>query len=115
MPHLVERDDHHISFGRGLGKFARFVADPVENRNVADAQKASNGAKTDIAHGVKKHGQRLHRWRLATWWRHGEIAAAGQTQVALEASNNPVLYMIRSAAALAANLAHGRRLSCFLP
>jgi len=94
---------------------ARFVADPVQNRHVANTEKASDGTETDIAHGVEKHGQSLHRWRLATRRRHGEIAAAGLTQITLEASNISVLYMIRSAAALATNLAHGRRLSRFLP
>ena len=55
--------------------FARFVADPVQNRDITDAEDARNGAKTDVAHCIE-HRQRLHRRRLATRRRHGEIATA---------------------------------------
>src|SRR5271156_6603170 len=115
VPHLVESDDNHFSLGRGLWKLARFVADPVQNRDVADAENARDGAKADVAHGVEKQGQRLHRRRLATRRRHGEIATAREAKIALKATHNSILHMIRSAAALATNLAHGRRLSRSLP
>ena len=87
------------------------VTDPVENRDITDAEDARDGAKTDVAHCVEKHGQRLHRWRLATRRRHSEIAAARKATIALNATHNPILPMIRSAAALATNLAHGGPLS----
>src|SRR6185437_13523712 len=115
MPHLVERDDHHVSLGRRFGKFARFVADPVQHRYVADAEKTSDGAKTDVAHGVEKQGQRLHRRRLSARRRHGEIVAAEKASIALKASNITILHIIRGTAAFATNLAHGRRLSRSLP
>src|SRR6185437_13994385 len=96
MPHLVERDDHHVSLGRRFGKFARFVADPVQHRYVADAEKTSDGAKTDVAHGAEKQGQRLHRRRLPARRRHGEIVAAEKASIALKASNITILHIIRS-------------------
>src|ERR1700691_1293358 len=95
--------------------FVRFVADPVQNRHVADAENARDGAKADVALGVEKQGQRLHRRRLATRRRHGEIATTREAKIALKASDNSILHMIRRAAALATNLAHGRRLSRSLP
>src|SRR5580658_4871952 len=115
MPHLVERDDNHFSLGRWFRKLARFVTDPVQNRDITEAEDARNGAKTDVAHSVEKQGQRLHRRRLATRRRHGEIATAREAKIALKATHNSILYMIRSAAALATNLAHGRCLSRSLP
>src|SRR5271163_4525800 len=41
----------------------------------------------------------------------GEIAAAREASIALDAAHNSIFYMIPSAAALAANLAHGGPLS----
>jgi len=76
MTHLVERYDHDVGFGCWLRKSARRVTHPVENRHIADTENARDGAKADVAHGVQKQGQRLHRRRLATWRRHGKIAAA---------------------------------------
>jgi hypothetical protein len=64
-PHLVESDDNHFSLGRWLGKLARFVADPVQNGHVADAENARDGAKAHVAHGVEKQGQILHMIRSA--------------------------------------------------
>jgi hypothetical protein len=111
MTHLVERDDNDVGFGRWLRKFARCVTHPVENRHIADAENARDRTKTDVAHCIQKQGQRLHRRRLATWRRHGEIAAAREASIALDAAHNSIFYMIPSAAALAANLAHGGPLS----
>ena len=107
MPHLVERDHHLLGLDRGLGKFAGFVADPVENRDIADTEKTRDGAKTYVAHGVEKQGQRLHRRRLATRRRHGEIAAARAAMIALNTAHNSIFHMVRSTAALATNLVHG--------
>src|SRR5271167_4779193 len=106
MPHLIERDHHQFSLERGLGKFASFVPNPVQNCNIADAENACDGAEAHVAHGVEKQGQRLHCRRLATRRRHGEIAAARKAMIPLKAPHNSILHVIRSAAALAANLTH---------
>src|SRR5271170_7793585 len=106
MPHLIERDHHQLSLERGLGKFASFVPNPVQNCNIADAENACDGAEAHVAHGVEKQGQRLHRRRLATRRRHGEIAAARKAMIPLKAPHNSIFHVIRSAATLAANLAH---------
>src|SRR5271163_2171284 len=45
----------------------------------------------------------LHRRRLATRRRHCEIATAREAKIALKATHNSILHMIRSAAALATN------------
>src|SRR5271169_4490284 len=96
MTHLVERDDNDVGFGRWLRKFARCVTHPVENRHIADAENARDRTKTDVAHCIQKQGQRLHRRRLATWRRHGAIAAAREASIALDAAHNSIFYMIPS-------------------
>lgn len=111
MPHLVERDDHLLGFDRRLGQIAGFIADPVEDRDIADAEKARDGAKTHVAHRVKQQRQRLHRRRLATRRRHREIAPAGATAIALHLAHDAILYIVARATALAANLRHGGALS----
>jgi hypothetical protein len=45
---------------------------------------------------VEKQGQRLHRRQLATRRRHGEIATAREAKIALKASHNSILHMIRA-------------------
>src|SRR5271167_1054939 len=94
------------ALSEGSGKFASFVPNPVQNCNIADAENACDGAEAHVAHGVEKQGQRLHRRRLATRRRHGEIAAARKAMIPLKAPHNSIFHVIRSAAALAANLAH---------
>jgi hypothetical protein len=107
MPHLVERDHHHFARDRGLGNLAGFIAHPVENRDIADAENTRDGAKTHVAHGVEKQGQRLHRRRLAARRRHGEIATARTAKIALNVAHNSIFHLVRGATALAANLVHG--------
>ncbi len=107
MPHLVERDDDLTGVSGRLGKIAGLGANPVQNRDVADPENAGDGAKTHVAHGVKQHRQRLHRRRLAARRRLREIASARLAVIALHLAHNTILYMIRRAAALAANVRHG--------
>jgi hypothetical protein len=76
MPHLVERDHDLTGGDGGLGKLARLGANPVENRDVADAKNTGDGAKAHVAHGVEQQRQGLHRRRLAARRRLCEIAAA---------------------------------------
>src|SRR5271156_2168591 len=97
MPHLIERDPPQLSLERGLGKFASFVPNPVQNCNIADAENACDGAEAHVAHGVEKQGQRLHRRRLATRRRRGEIAAAREAMIPLKAPHNSIFHVIRSA------------------
>src|SRR5271168_4706414 len=99
----------------GSGSLRASSRTQFRTAHVADAENARDGAKADVAHSAEKQGQRLHRRRLATRRRHGEIATAREAKIALKATHNSILYMIRSAAALATNLAHGRRLSRSLP
>ena len=40
MPHLVDRDDDLLRGDGGIGEFARFVANPVQDGDVADAENA---------------------------------------------------------------------------
>jgi hypothetical protein len=107
MPHLVEGDHDLIGGGGGLGKLAGFGANPVEDRDVADAEKAGDAAEAHVAHGVEQQRQGLHRRRLAPRRRRREIVAARAAAIALHPTHNPVLYMVRRAAALATNLRHG--------
>ena len=107
MPHLVERDDDLAGAGGRLGESARLGANPIQDRDIADAENAGDGAKAHIAHGVKQHRQRLHRGRFAARRRAGEIASAGLAQKTLRPAYNSVPYMITRAAALAANPCHG--------
>jgi len=107
MPHFVERDHHHFALDRRLGSLASFVAHPVQNRDVADAENTRYGAKAHVAHGVEKHGQRFHRRRFPARRGHGEIAAARTTKISLNAAHDSIFHMVRGATALAANLTHG--------
>ena len=38
MPHLVDRDDDLLRSDGGIGEFARFVANPVQDGDVADPE-----------------------------------------------------------------------------
>jgi len=107
MPHLVERDHDDFALHRRLGKPTRFIAHPVQYRDVADAKNARYGTKTHVAHGIEQNGQSLHRWRLAAWRRHGEIAATGMAKITLEATHDSIFPVVRRATALAANFTHG--------
>jgi len=57
MAHFVERDDHDVGFGRWFRKFARRITHPVQNRHIADAENARDGAKADVPDGIWKQGQ----------------------------------------------------------
>ena len=46
VPHLVESDGNHFSLGCWLGKLARFVADPVQNRHVADCRECARWSQS---------------------------------------------------------------------
>jgi len=107
MPHLVEGDHDLLSGDGGFGKLAGLGSDPVENRDIADAENASDGAKTHVAHRIKQQRQSLHLGRFAARGRWREIAPARLAMIALHLAHNPVLHIIRSAAALATNLRHG--------
>src|ERR1700753_1669413 len=52
MPHLIERDNDGLSRHGRFGQPAGFVANPLENRDIADPEKASDAAKAHIAHGI---------------------------------------------------------------
>jgi hypothetical protein len=107
MPHLVERDNDGLGRHGRFGQPAGFVTNPLENRDIADPEKASDAAKAHIAHGIKHQRQSLHSRRLAARRRVREIAAAGLTLVALQISNRSPLDVIRPLTALADNPAHG--------
>jgi len=107
MPHLVERHHHLIGLDGGLWQVAGFVANPVEDRDIADAEKTGDGAKTHVAHGIKQQRQGFHRRRLATRRRHREIAPARAAVITLKTAYNAVQPVVARAAALAANIAHG--------
>jgi hypothetical protein len=107
MPHLVERDNDSLGRHGRFGQPAGFVTNPLEDRDIADPEKASDAAKAHIAHGIKHQRQSLHSRRLAARRRVGEIAAAGLALVALQISNPAPLDVIRPLTALADNPAHG--------
>jgi hypothetical protein len=106
MPHLVEHQDHLRACDFGSWRFASFVADPIENRNITDAEQTGDGAKTHVAHGVEQQRQGLHGGRFAARRRHGEVAAATAAVVALMATDDPVLFEVPRATALAADGGH---------
>jgi hypothetical protein len=111
MPHLVERDNHLFGRARRRRQISGLIADPGENGDVADAEQAGDRTKTHVAHRVKQQRQSFHRRRLAARGRHGEIAPAGATEIALHPAHNAVFPVVACAAALAANIAHGGVLS----
>ena len=115
MPHLVERDDDWALGGGGLGNVARCGSDPVENRDVADAQQPGDRAKTHVTHRVEQHRKRLHRRRFAARRRLGEIASTGLAAKPLDATHDTIPHMIGAAAALATNLCHGTLVFRLLP
>jgi hypothetical protein len=84
-----------------------FVANPVQNRDIADAENARDGAETHVAHGVEKQRQRFHRRRLSARRRHREITTTRTAKIALLAAHNSIFYMAGGATPLAANLVHG--------
>jgi hypothetical protein len=88
-----------------------FVADPVQNRDIADAENACDGAETHVAHGVEKQRQRFHSRRLSARRRHREIATTRTAKIALQVAHNTISYMVGGATPLAANLLHGGSLS----
>ena len=107
MRHLVERDHDGLGRHRRFGPPAGFVTNPLEDRDIADPEKASDAAKAHIAHGIKHQRQSLHCRRLAARRRVREIASAGLALVALQISNRSPLDVIRRLTALADNPAHG--------
>jgi hypothetical protein len=107
MPHLVERDNDGLGRHGRFGQPAGFVPNPLEDRDIADPETASDAAKAHIAHGIKHQRQGLHGRRLAARRRVREIAAAGLALVALQISNRSPLDVIRPLTALADNPAHG--------
>ena len=107
MPHLVERDNDGLAGHFRFGQPAGLVTNPLEDRDIADPEKASDAAKAHIAHGIKHQRQSLHSRRLAARRRVREIAAAGLALVALQISNRSPLDVIRPLTALADNPAHG--------
>ena len=107
MPHLVESEHDLIGGDGGLGKLTGFGANPVQNRDIADPENTSDGAKAHVAHGVEQQRQGLHRRRLAPRRRRREITTAGQAAIALQPAHHSILYVIPRAAALAANVRHG--------
>ena len=107
MPHLVERDHDGLGRHGRFGQLAGLVTNPLEDRDIADPEKASDAAKAHIAHGIKHQRQSLHSRRLAARRRVREIAAAGLALVALQISNPAPLDVLCPLTALADNLAHG--------
>jgi hypothetical protein len=106
MPHLVERDNDGLSRHGRFGQSSGFVTNPLEDRDIADPEKASDAAKAHIAHGIKHQRQSLHFRRLATRRRVREIASAGLALVALQIANRSPLDVIRPVTTLADNPAH---------
>ena len=106
MPHLVERDNDGLSRHGRFGQPSGFVTNPLEDRDIADPEQASDAAKAHIAHGIKHQRQSLHFRRLATRRRVREIASAGLALVALQIANRSPLDVIRPLTALADNPAH---------
>ena len=107
MPHLVDRDDDLLRSDGGIGEFARFVANPVQDGDVADPENPRYRAETHVAHRVEQRSQRLHRRGFAARRRHCEIATARAALVALKAADNAILHMIRVPTTLAADTRHG--------
>lgn len=114
MPHLVEGDDRLFGFDGGFRHVAGFVADPIENGDIAAAQQAGDRAEAHIAHGIEQQCQGLRRRRLAARRRHGEIASAGAAPIALHPAPDAVLRIVARAAALAADIRRGGPVS-FMP
>jgi hypothetical protein len=107
MPDLVERENDGLGRHGRFGQPAGFVANPLEDRDIADPEKAGDAAKAHIAHGIKHQRQSLHGRRLAARRRVREIAAAGFALIALQIANRSPLDVIRPVTAFADNLAHG--------
>ena len=53
MPYLVERDNDSLGRHGRFGQPAGLVTNPLEDRDIADPEKASDAAKAHIAHGIK--------------------------------------------------------------
>jgi hypothetical protein len=106
MPHLVERNNDGLGRHDRFGQPAGFGTNPLEDRDIADPEKASDAAKAHIAHGIKHQRQSLHGRRLAARRRVREIAAAGLALVALQIANRSPLDVIRPLTALAGSPTH---------
>jgi hypothetical protein len=107
MSHLVERDNDGLGRHGRFGRPAGLVTNPLEDRDIADLETASEAAKAHIAHGIKHQRQSLHGRRLAARRRVREIAAAGLALLALQIANRSSLGVIRPLTALAGNPTHG--------
>ena len=115
MPHFIEKDRLVATGGipgrrrrRNVRERLRPGTDPVQNRDVADAQNFGDAAKAHAADRMHRQRHVLHRRRLAPRRSIGEVHPAGFAQIALVAAHDAILAQIAPAATLARNVRHDR-------
>ena len=115
MPHFIKQDGFVFVRDlpgrrrrRNVGKLLRLGTNPVQNRDIADAEDFPDAAKAHAADRVHRQRHVLHRGRLASRRSIGEVHPAGFAQITLVAAHDAILAQIGPAATLARNVRNVR-------